>query len=584
MVPVPGDGRDCARAIAPRGRILAGIVRRPPYPIVRPRGGPLVPVAGLALALLLGAAPVRADDGASSAWIGVVGLDPLDPAHRQAARVAPFAGSGRLGVLAAPVSWGRIEPAPPVNGVRTYRFDELDDAILTWQLAGLDPVLVLTPESPWAGSSRDDSAWVRALAQAIPAAEMPAAMREATGATPPKSDQWGAWARFVRAVVERYDGDGLDDMPALRSGIRHVQILDRADVPGAWLGSIDQYLRLLHAAGVAAREACSAMRIVAGTVDVNGLGHAPHPDVAEWERRAKATLPIAPKRARFIAERGHELLGRLLDLPRVFDVLPQRGAAHIEDDLSNLRFLRRRLDDGGATDAAIWLVGGPAEKLGEPRIPIGRAPDAAERQRRARLLRAARDPRHLDHDGALAWLRRGQAYDLVRTVLRARAAGADAVYLPAALDVSDHEAMAHPAGCPRSGAVQPTTDGGRRTPIWYAMRQLAGHLEGHRVVQERPAAGSGHLMLLTYPSAPSRAWAAVLLHDSEKIWSDVGDAITSEAIALTLPDGSYRLEGIALTESTPWTQEIRARDQTVTVPRTPAPIWILPLKVDAHPR
>lgn len=540
----------------------------------------------LATPLLVAAAgrPAYGAEAESAPRVGLVGLDPLDGEHRKAARVAPLGGLGHLGVITAPVPWARLEPDPPREGVRRYRFDELDDAFLTWQLAGLEPVLVLTPENPWAGVAREESAWARTLAHELPAAEVAMALREATGATPPRSDQWSAWARFVRTVVERYDGDGVDDMPGLRRPVRHVQILERADLPTSWLGSPEQYLRLLHAAGVAAHEADASVRVVAATIDVLGLGHAPHPDVAEWRRRAEASWPPAPRLARLVAERSHEVLSRLLDLPRLYDVLPQRGSSHLEDDVANVRYLRRRLDEEGATNVAVWLVGGPEEKLGEPLVPVGTSPDPRERNRRRMLVRAARDTRHSDHARALAWLRRGQAYDLVRTVLRARAAGADAVYVASALDVSDAQAAAHTTGCPRRGVVQPEGDGGERTPMWYALRQLVRYLDGHRGVREQPAAGAAHLVLLTYPSAPERAWSAVLLADPDTDWSGDGMAGTAAGVAVTLPDGRYRIETTALADEAPWGNDVRSRQQTLTLPLSAAPLWILPIEVEANPR
>ena len=381
-------------------------------------------------------------------WVGILGLDPLREADRRAAHAEALSGMGHVGALTEPVPWDALEPAPPVQGTRHYEWEALDGAFLTWQLAGLEPVLCLSSRSHWASARPEASAWIQVVSRVAGEGGRAIALREFRGATPPRSDQWGAWGRFVREVVERYDGDGVKDMPGLLRPLRAIQILDRADAPASWLGSNLQYLRLLHAGGTAAKEAHPDVRVVAASVDVGGVGYAPDPDRRAWQERVEAASPRAPQTAVLAARRAQDLLEHLVDLPRTYDVLPQRGAGHIDDDVSNLRFLRRRLAEAGAQDVALWLVGGPTAKTGTPQTPTGRRPSMEERNVRQLWRSAARSTRHLQHGAASVWLQRGEAFDLVRTVLRARAAGADAIYMTPAKQVAGGAVCVLPSGMP----------------------------------------------------------------------------------------------------------------------------------------
>lgn len=69
-----------------------------------------------------------------------------------------------------------------------------------------------------------------------------------------------AFKKFVRAVVERYDGDKIDDMPGLRVPIRHWQV-DNEPPHG-----LKDYARFLKITGEAIREADSEARILIGGV------------------------------------------------------------------------------------------------------------------------------------------------------------------------------------------------------------------------------------------------------------------------------------------------------------------------------
>ena len=542
--------------------------------------------ASALVALLLLAAPdVPAPRERGAPRLGLLGLNPLRAEDRSASRVQRLGGIGRLGALTAPVPWEAVEPKAPERGQRSYRWTELDDAFLTWQLAGLEPVLCLTSRSAWASTPPEATAWIQAVTLAGGEGARAVALREFRGATPPRSDQWHAWGRLVREIVERYDGDGTQDMPGLLRPLRGIQILHRADDPAQWMGSTLQYLRLLHVAHTAAKEAHPEIQVVSTLVDVGGLGHAPDPDRRTWQERVRAQQPRAPISAVLEARRAQDLLEHLVDLPRLFDVLPQRGSGHLDDDESNLRFLRRRLNEAGATDAALWLVGGPTTKTGEARTPTARSAGRRERNVRRLWRSAARNPRHGQHQEARAWLARGQSFDLVRTALRARAAGADAVYMAHAFDLDG--TMDHGEGTPASlcpGAPAAATQAPARGPLWYALRQLNEIVDGARQVRLRRALGAGHLAILTYPRPRPWSWTAVLLADPSHAWAgEPGQPDARRRAELTLPTGKYRLRGVAQSERGAWEREATARTRSLQIDAGPEPVFILPDRVRENP-
>ncbi len=84
---------------------------------------------------------------------------------------------------------------------------------------------------------------------------------------PADLEAYGAW---VRAVVERYDGDGTDDMPGLRFRIGAWQVGETPDLlvglSGGRYATVDQYVRVLGAAADAIRAAEPTARVVVGAI------------------------------------------------------------------------------------------------------------------------------------------------------------------------------------------------------------------------------------------------------------------------------------------------------------------------------
>jgi len=543
-------------------------------------------VAWSAILLAVGLAavpgPSAAGEGPASG-VPFAGIGPLEvgrAADLDAARLERLAGMGRALLHAAPLAWGDVEPAAPRAGTPHYTWQALDDAVLYWQLSGFDPVLVLNPRSPWAAAKRAGSGWLASIGTSLSGADADAALRTATGAAALRKDTWPLWERFVRELVERYDGDGKADLPGLRRPVRYIQVLSRAVRPDVWIGNDDEYLRLLHHAGLGAKAASSECRVLATGIDLMGTGYEPHPDEREWAYRIDQRVPKDARLARLLLARRFSLIRRLLEAPQLYDVLPQLGSDNLVDDVANLRFLRRSLDENRGSDVSVWLVDNPPRKLGPAQSPGDVAPKNDERRARRRWLPVARNPAHSEHAQALAWMRRGQAFDVVRSLARSRAAGADAVLFLAPAD----ELPAHwPHRTAREGLgfLDRARRGGanthERTASWYALRQALRLLGGHRSAGETALGAPGRSVVFHFERKQERPWVVVLLLDARLSWAgQPGAALPQRDVLIALPDGDYVLESCRLGAEEPVRKTVTVTGGSLVVTLTPAPLYVLP--------
>lgn len=189
----------------------------------------------------------------------------------------------------------------------------------------------------------------------------------------PRSEEgWRRFRDYVRRIVERYDGDGVDDMPGLARPVRWWQVDNEVDLKwqdcrarGIDYLSPEDYFRVVEAARQASKEADPEARLMTGTLVTIRRERSPGTDFVR----------------RLFALRGGEL-ARLVDAVDLHD--------YGEDPAS--------LDD------KLELIRG---SLGEPR-PIWLTETSVPS-----------DPR-----AARGWDRRRQAGEVVRRVVRALGSGA----------------------------------------------------------------------------------------------------------------------------------------------------------------
>lgn len=189
-----------------------------------------------------------------------------------------FSSLGISSVKIQQLRWGDIEPAPPKLGqAHKYKWDKIDRIITIFQAEGFtDMEIVLESFSKWAGRSptKNDTQDANTFQ-----------LRNL--ALPPKENHWKDYADFISNVIERYDGDGNNDMPNLKYPILNYEIETEAQGSYHWLGTVDEYIRQLKVAYMAAIKANSHVNII-----LTGfwLGDVVHPN-EPYEKRIEMMNP-----------------------------------------------------------------------------------------------------------------------------------------------------------------------------------------------------------------------------------------------------------------------------------------------------
>jgi hypothetical protein len=556
-----------------------------------------VRVAAWALVLALGGGaradePERRAPGApgstpaqfpeAAAFLGLSGAG--FPTGDGAEAVADLAGMGVSCVETLPIRWEDVEPVPPPGGAPRYLWQRTDEGLAAWQAAGFVPVLVLSPASSWASERPDLSDWARFAKERLPAADAALAVRGATGAAPPKAEHWRDWQRFVRDVVERYDGDGRADAPGLRRPLRHVQVLDQVQRATRWVGSAEEYLRLLHHAREGIDEAGASCEVVHAAVDLRGLVRAGDERPDEWRERLAREVPATPPVLRAETERGVAFVLRSLEMARLFDVLPHAGSGNLLEDEVNLRALRALLRARSVTNVAVWLTQSPTRRLARARV---RLPDdrveAAEETLRRRALALARSGASTGEALAAGlWLRHGTAHDLVRGAARARLAGAARVLTYAPFDRVPPVPGEDPLDTDDQGfllgGVSGPVPGAWRRPSWYAARQMNRLLLGHRSASEAPLGAPGTAVMFLFPEQAPLPWVAVLLPDLGTWAGEPGKPPPTRAARVPLPDGDVDVEEIALADGPPVRRRMKVSEGLLALELSPGPLYVYPAR------
>jgi hypothetical protein len=283
--------------------------------------------------------------------------------------------------------WGNIEPR---EGERDW--GPLDHLVEEYQAAGfIDLQLIISADSPWAARTpkRDPM---------------------------PQDRYLDAYAGFVRAFVERYDGDGDADAPGLLAPVHEYGI--EREFTGFWPPSADDYLRLLRIATPAIRAADRQAKVLLVAIMAIDVFDG-DPSLEEADERWSIDRPFRHSRSDTEA-----ILGACDD----YDIVDIHALGDAVELVSTLAWVRIRLLEAGCYPRPIWI--GDAFPM-SPLVAFDARPFhpavAGDRDAVARWLGAVADPGDADHATAVAWLETEMAIAVTRKVAVARLAGADGI-------------------------------------------------------------------------------------------------------------------------------------------------------------
>ena len=164
-----------------------------------------------------------------------------------------------------PFIWGRIER---VKG--KYDFSEADKVVKTAQEMGLNILATIWPYAEW-----DQKRWGKTNITVIE--DFPELPRSRF-----KPYDMEAYRAFVKALVERYDGDGVNDMPGLKRPIKYWEVLNEPEAQSKekdgrlecfFQGDASDFYDLLKATYEAIKEADpEATVIIGGAATLKGEG------------------------------------------------------------------------------------------------------------------------------------------------------------------------------------------------------------------------------------------------------------------------------------------------------------------------
>ncbi|MFQ6015984.1 MAG: hypothetical protein ACE5NP_11145 [Anaerolineae bacterium] len=216
--------------------------------------------------------------------------------------------------------WNTIEPEPG-----SFDWGFTDHMVEQSQAHGLHIVANIQPFADW----DQETCHTDLLPLEVPGGkegEPPPGGKE-KGALPPPPQpparkgapcDWQAYADFVRALVERYDGDGLDDMPDLTIPIKHWEVANEPSLQEPPLvffqGPPQDYAALLQATYAAVKEADPEALVLHG--GMAGMA----PSMADYWRQVLAVTGSEPFDLVNIHSIDH---GEHVNLPALEELLAQ---------------------------------------------------------------------------------------------------------------------------------------------------------------------------------------------------------------------------------------------------------------------
>lgn len=463
------------------------------------------------------AAPPREGQPAELSRFGVDYVFPNDPAYVQKPYAERFAEAGLQWVNFAEVKWSFLEPEPPVQDEHRYVWNNLDASVLHWQENGFEIVMTLRLGNGWfAGPIKEDTG----------AEGIPLGIRLSISASDrlPKSEYLDDYQAWLSALVERYDGDGSEDMPGLLRPVLHYQIGNEYGNLAFWTGTVDEYFQLLELASQATYAAEPQAQVIPNGLRMNDVFHK-DPDALHEEQTLQSFVATLPEAYQNLVWKSYDLNERTLLLPPgSFDVLDagSNGSWHTVSQ-GNYTYVHGLLSRAG-NEVPIWDMEARSEPLLMPientnihmdlSIPNG--------NQIVQMMKNKNGPRH---EEAVRWYRAAQARILAKVFVTRFAAGFEKVFMGMPIDWDRGiSGLAWPN--PYMGLLDPD---GNPWPAYDTLQVLIEKLDGFVRAERLPAPEEVSLYRFDFVDGRGPVWVVWLEENAPR---GLDDALSQKLVTL----------------------------------------------------
>lgn len=401
----------------------------------------------------------------------------------------------------------------------------------------------------------------------------------------PKPEYLPSYAAWVKAVVERYDHDGREDMPGLKRPVRYFEF--GSEFSSFEPEPVEDYLEMLTAGVKSAREASKNAKLLHAAFLTTGVLR-DHPGPKGIDAAFAAAQKQYGKR---VLHKSLADMRAVLDRPELFDAVNFHALGdpyEIEDIAGWLRQeMKQRkyskpliISDTTPTPFIAW---GPATRATGPLQSLGIVIQPATESDRPRL--AAYFQKLIDNDTeALGWTHEFVAADMVQKIVVAAEQEIELINTSFMEDLFPFKFKLAQAGAGTSAwggmadvslnLLKQTRTINNLRPSFFAIQQVQRVIKGYDRV-ERVSETNSRLRVYRFRKGSSSAWVAWL--DPNKLLLP-GDAVPQAPLTLNVGSGSFVVEPLQLRTDgqTEDRETVNRQGNTLKLMLTPHPVFVRP--------
>lgn len=314
----------------------------------------------------------------------------------------------------------------------------------------------------------------------------------------PKDSCMGFYEKWVGAVVERYDGDGIGDMPGLKFPVSLIEI--GSEFSSYEPEPVSDYIRMLERAYQAAHAASANVKVLHAAF-LPALAFTGNPGPGDYE----AAFAAVDKRIMF---RNLADIRQILDRPDIFDMANFHALCGTDEIEQAVRWLNYEMNERGydkpvmISDTCVNTFSGYGSAMtlqGKPSALSVLIPPAKESDR-ARLKTYFLSLINKDKT-ALDWVHAYCASDVVKKVVIAAEQQVYAINTAFMEEYEPSKSRWFGAAAGNASWSGMTLTGVKAfsserviketRPAFYALKQLASHLNGYDTVEKVPGREDG---------------------------------------------------------------------------------------------